>query len=110
MRGSPISNLRGRQEYAASPYESNPRSSNVGHDYPPRGGIYSSSSELEYWRTKARQLEAEVMGLNEELAFQVRDKKAMGDLEEKMEMLIAQNCHFVDENEGLIKIVQQKNS
>jgi hypothetical protein len=51
MRGSPISNLRGRQDY--SPYESNPRSSNVGHDSPPR---YGSAGEVEYWRGKARQL------------------------------------------------------
>lgn len=72
MRGSPISNLRGRQDYTTSPYESNPRSSNVGHESPPRGAGYSSTGEADYWRSKSRQLESEVIALNEELMFQMR--------------------------------------
>ena len=31
-------------------------------------------------------------------------------MEEKIELLLAQNTHFVDENENLIRLVQQKNS
>lgn len=72
MRGSPISNLRGRQDYTTSPYESNPRSSNVGHESPPRGAGYLSTGEADYWRSKSRQLESEVIALNEELMFQMR--------------------------------------
>lgn len=45
MRGSPISNLRGRVDYNTSPYESNPRNSHVGQDSPPRNNPYSSSGE-----------------------------------------------------------------
>lgn len=32
----------------------------------------------------------------------------MDELEEKIEVLLAQNSHLVDENESLIKLVQQK--
>lgn len=71
MRGSPISNLQRRQDYTTSPYESNPRSSNVAHDSPPRLP-YGASGDAEYWRTKARALDAELQGLGEELAFQMR--------------------------------------
>jgi hypothetical protein len=84
MRGSPISNLRGRQEYTTSPYESNPRSSNVGHESPPRGASYSSAGEVEYWRSKSRQLEMDLVGLNEELMFQMRRSEKIDDLEEKI--------------------------
>ncbi len=34
----------------------------------------------------------------------------MDELEEKIEVLLAQNSHLVDENESLIKLVQQKKS
>ena len=103
MRGSPISNLRGRADY--SPYESNPR---PGEHSPPRSN-YPSSNEAEYWKTKARQLEAELIAINEELVFQIRKNEKIDDLEEKIELLLAQNNHFVDENEKLIQLVQQKN-
>ena len=43
MRGSPISNLRGRPDYTTSPYESNPRGSTVGHDSPQRNANYSTA-------------------------------------------------------------------
>ncbi len=110
MRGSPISNLRQRQEYTTSPYESNPRNSSPrgGQESPPRGGYGSADSE--YWRQKARGLEAELMAVNEELLFQIRKNEKMEDLEEKIELLLAQNTHFVDENENLIRLVQQKNN
>lgn len=107
MRGSPISNLRNRQDY--SPYESNPRTSSPRtnqnspsrYPYPP--------SDAEYWRAKVHQQELELVALNEELNFQVRKGDKIDDLEEKIELLLAQNTHFVDENENLIKLVQQKN-
>jgi hypothetical protein len=75
MRGSPISNLRGRQEYTTSPYESNLRHSSprAGGESPQRNPIYgSTTSESDYWRQKARQLETELMAVNEELLFQMR--------------------------------------
>lgn len=50
------------------------------------------------------------MAVNEELVFQVRKNEKIDDLEEKIELLLAQNTHFVEENENLIKLVQQKNS
>ena len=50
------------------------------------------------------------MALNEELVFQVRKNEKIDDLEEKIELLLAQNTHFVEENENLIKLVQQKNT
>ena len=31
-------------------------------------------------------------------------------MEDKIELLLAQNTHFVDENESLIKLVREKNS
>jgi predicted RNase H-like nuclease (RuvC/YqgF family) len=34
----------------------------------------------------------------------------MDELEEKIEVLLAQNSHLVDENESLIRLVQQKKS
>lgn len=95
MRGSPISNLRGRQDYTTSPYESNPRSSNVGHDSPPRGGGYSSAGEVDYWRGKCRQLEKDLIEVTEELNYQLRKAEKIDDLEEKIELLLAQNTHFV---------------
>lgn len=57
-----------------------------------------------------RQLESELVAVNEELLFQIRKGEKIDDLEEKIELLLAQNTHFVDENENLIKLVQQKNS
>ena len=57
-----------------------------------------------------RQLETELVGVNEELLLQIRKGEKIDDLEEKIELLLAQNTHFVDENENLIKLVQQKNS
>jgi hypothetical protein len=65
--------------------------------------------EAEYWRGKARQLEGELLGVNEELMGQLRKAERSEDLEEKIELLLAQNTHFVDENENLIRLVQQKN-
>ena len=56
-----------------------------------------------------RQLESELVGVNEELLFQIRKTEKIDDLEEKIELLLAQNTHFVDENENLIRLVQQKN-
>ena len=44
------------------------------------------------------------------MLFQIRKGEKIDDLEEKIELLLAQNTHFVDENENLIKLVQQKNS
>ena len=41
--------------------------------------------------------------------FQIRKNEKIDDLEEKIELLLAQNNHFVDENEKLIQLVQQKN-
>lgn len=65
---------------------------------------------MEFWRARVRQLETELVGVNEELLFQIRKGEKIDDLEEKIELLLAQNTHFVDENENLIKLVQQKNS
>lgn len=108
MRGSPISNLRNRPDY--SPYNSHPRNSSPGtnHNSPSRNPY--SSSDADYWRSRARQLESELVAVNEELLFQIRKSEKIDDLEEKIELLLAQNTHFVDENESLIKLVQQKNS
>ena len=64
---------------------------------------------MEYWRARVRQLESELVGVNEELLFQIRKTEKIDDLEEKIELLLAQNTHFVDENENLIRLVQQKN-
>ena len=108
MRGSPISNLRGRQDY--SPYESNPRTSSphTNQNSPARAAYQGADNE--YWRSRVRQLESELVAVNEELLFQIRKSEKIDDLEEKIELLLAQNTHFVDENENLIKLVQQKNS
>lgn len=57
-----------------------------------------------------RQLETELVGVNDELNFQVQKSLKIDDLEEKIELLLAQNTHFVDENENLIRLVQQKNN
>lgn len=40
--------------------------------------------------------------------FLSRKLERMDELEEKIEVLLAQNSHLVDENESLIKLVQQK--
>lgn len=62
----------------------------------------------DYWRSRARSLEGEVHALNEEIMFLTRKLDRMDELEEKIEVLLAQNSHLVDENESLIKLVQQK--
>jgi hypothetical protein len=97
MRGSPISNLRNRQDY--SPYESNPRNSSprTNQNSPSRNPPpYLSNDGAEYWRQRVRQLEAELVAVNEELLFQIRKGEKIDDLEEKIELLLAQNTHFVD--------------
>ena len=48
------------------------------------------------------------MALNEEIVFLTRKLDRMDELEEKIEVLLAQNSHLVDENESLIRLVQQK--
>lgn len=53
---------------------------------------------MEYWRARARQLETELIGVNEELIFQIRKSEKIDDLEEKIDLLVSQNTHFVDEN------------
>lgn len=42
--------------------------------------------------------------------FLTRKLDRMDELEEKIEVLLAQNSHLVDQNESLIKLVQQKKS
>ena len=94
MRNSPISNLRSRQDY--SPYESNPRTSSPHTNQNSPSRVPYPSSDQEYWRARARQLETELVGVNEELLFQIRKSEKIDDLEEKIELLLAQNTHFVD--------------
>ena len=62
----------------------------------------------DYWRNRARTLENEVYALNEEILFQARKIQRIDELEEKIQVLLAQNSHLVDENESLIRLVQQK--
>ena len=69
MRGSPISNLRGRQDY--SPYESNPRTSSP-HTNQNSPARQAYPADNDYWRTRVRQLESELVAVNEELLFQIR--------------------------------------
>ncbi len=71
MRGSPISNLRSRADY--SPYQSNPHNSSprTNQNSPSRTPNPYSSGE-EYWRGRVRQLESELVAVNEELVFQIR--------------------------------------
>lgn len=38
--------------------------------------------------------------------LQMRKNERINDLEDKIELLLAQNTHFVDENENLIKLLQ----
>ncbi len=56
MRGSPISNLRSRQDY--SPYQSNPRNSSprTNQNSPGHAGNAYSAGDSEYWRGRVRQL------------------------------------------------------
>lgn len=56
MRGSPISNLRSRQDY--SPYQSNPRNSSprTNQNSPGHAGNVYSAGDSEYWRGRVRQL------------------------------------------------------
>lgn len=107
MRNSPINNIRGRGEYSSSPYESNVRNRSPPRDpsnYSP--DRISESPEAEYWRTRAKALENELLAVNEELMLQMRNNERINDLEDKIELLLAQNTHFVDENENLIKLLQ----
>ena len=78
MRGSPISNLRNRHDY--SPYQSNPRNSSprTNQNSPSRNPY--ASSDADYWRTRARQLESELVAVNEELLFQIRKSEKIDDL------------------------------
>jgi hypothetical protein len=78
MRGSPISNLRNRQDY--SPYESNPRNSSPRTNQNSPSRNLPHPTESEYWRQKARQVEAELMAVNEELHFQMRKNEKIDDL------------------------------
>lgn len=41
--------------------------------------------------------------------LQMRKNDRINDLEDKIELLLAQNTHFVDENENLIRLLQEKN-
>ena len=41
--------------------------------------------------------------------LQMRKNERINDLEDKIELLLAQNTHFVDENENLIRLLQEKN-
>jgi hypothetical protein len=50
-----------------------------------------------------------VIALNHELTLQIHKNEKTNDLEDKIELLLAQNSHFVEENENLIRLVQQKN-
>jgi predicted RNase H-like nuclease (RuvC/YqgF family) len=67
-------------------------------------------SEADYWRRRAKELEADILGLNEEVMFLNRKLEKLDELEEKIEVLLAQNSHLVDENESLIRLIQQKKS
>ena len=49
-----------------------------------------------------------MLGLNEEVLFLNRKLEKLDELEEKIEVLLAQNSHLVDENESLIRLIQQK--
>lgn len=99
MRNSPINNIRARGDYSSSPYESNVRNRSPGRDpsnYSP--DRIPESPEAEYWRTRAKALESEILAVNEELMLQMRKNQRINDLEDKIELLLAQNTHFVDEN------------
>ena len=78
MRGSPISNLRNRQDY--SPYESNPRNSSPRTNANSPSRHPHPSSEVDYWRGKARQVESELLAVNEELMLQLRKIEKMDDI------------------------------
>ncbi len=41
--------------------------------------------------------------------LQMRKNERINDLEDKIELLLAQNTHFVDENQNLIRLLQEKN-
>lgn len=103
MRNSPIKNIQAR-DFGESPYQT------IIHNRSParvQDQAYASNND-DYWRSRARSLEGEVHALNEEIMFLTRKLDRMDELEEKIEVLLAQNSHLVDENESLIKLVQQK--
>lgn len=70
----------------------------------------SNLSELEYWKMRARKFENDVLAMNEEVSFLSRKVMKIEDLEEKLEVLLRQNTHLVEENESLLKVIQQKKS
>lgn len=82
MRNSPINHIRQNREYANSPYEPHPRNSSprTGQNSPSRNLAFTTNNEGEYWRQRAMQLETELIGLNEELLFQVRKNEKIDDL------------------------------
>jgi hypothetical protein len=63
---------------------------------------------VDYWKLRARKYENEVVSINEELMFQNRKLIKIEELEEKIEVLLRQNTHLVEENEALLKVIQQK--
>ena len=66
MRSSPINNIRARGDYSSSPYESNVRHRSPARDpsnYSP--DRIQETSETEYWRTRAKALENEILAINE---------------------------------------------
>jgi cell division protein FtsB len=66
--------------------------------------------ETDYWRMRARKYENELVAVNEELMFMNRKLLKLEELEDKIEVLLRQNTHLVEENEALLKVIQQKKS
>lgn len=83
MKGSPIKKINSR-DYGESPYQSivNNHSQTRHSRSPPGRGVdaaYNSSSD-DYWRNRAKTLEAEVLALNEEIMFQARRIEKIDEL------------------------------
>lgn len=57
---------------------------------------------------RARKFENEVVALNEEVSFLSRKAMKIEELEDKLEVLLRQNTHLVEENEELLKVIQHK--
>ena len=53
---------------------------------------------MEYWQHVARKFEADNIALNEELISIKRRALTQEELEDKIEVLLAQNSHLADEN------------
>ena len=68
----------------------------------------SNLGDIEYWRAKARHFETELVNVSEELVFNSRRIQRIDELEEKIEMLLRQNNHLVEQNETLLQVIQQK--